>query len=243
MIIAEDTELTAQRRAGKSEAAFRTISEVSEDLDVPQHVLRFWESKFPQIKPLKRGGGRRYYRPEDVALLRRIRDLLYKDGYTIKGVQKLLREQGRSLADEAEAIAAEAKAAPKPVRAPRASRAKVDPLPSVEADEEIIVGTPDSPQNSLFEAAPEAPRQHPLFDLDAAMRRIQPDPSSLPPIEDVSPQPEFELEPRVWVQPEPQRPLSPTSPHFRAGDRAELMGILSELEELRELLSTSRRGG
>ncbi len=73
MIIAEDTELTAQRRAGKSEAAFRTISEVSEDLDVPQHVLRFWESKFPQIKPLKRGGGRRYYRPEDVSLLRRTR--------------------------------------------------------------------------------------------------------------------------------------------------------------------------
>lgn len=82
------------RRNGKSEAAFRTISEVAEELDVPQHVLRFWESKFPQVRPLKRGGGRRYYRPEDVALLRRIRDLLYSEGYTIKGVQKLLREGG-----------------------------------------------------------------------------------------------------------------------------------------------------
>jgi len=85
----------ASRRPQKSDAAFRTISEVSEDLDVPQHVLRFWESRFPTIKPLKRGGGRRYYRPEDVQLLRRIRDLLYKDGYTIRGVQKLLREPSR----------------------------------------------------------------------------------------------------------------------------------------------------
>ncbi len=79
---------------GKSPEAFRTISEVAGELDVPQHVLRFWETKFPQVKPLKRGGGRRYYRPDDVALLRRIRSLLYDDGYTIKGVQKVLREHG-----------------------------------------------------------------------------------------------------------------------------------------------------
>ena len=80
------------RPAGKSAAAFRTISEVSDELDVPQHVLRFWEGKFSQVRPLKRGGGRRYYRPEDIDLLRRIRDLLYSEGYTIKGVQRLLRE-------------------------------------------------------------------------------------------------------------------------------------------------------
>jgi DNA-binding transcriptional MerR regulator len=80
------------RRPAKSAAAFRTISEVAQELDVPQHVLRFWESKFSQVKPLKRGGGRRYYRPEDVVLLRRIRQCLYQDGYTIKGVQRLLRE-------------------------------------------------------------------------------------------------------------------------------------------------------
>jgi len=85
----------AKPRAGaKSATAFRTISEVADELDVPQHVLRFWEGKFPQVKPLKRGGGRRYYRPDDVALLRRIRDLLYSEGYTIKGVQKLLKEGG-----------------------------------------------------------------------------------------------------------------------------------------------------
>ncbi|MBP2298006.1 MerR family transcriptional regulator [Azospirillum picis] len=76
----------------KSATAYRTISEVSADLSVPQHVLRFWETKFPQIRPLKRGGGRRYYRPEDVDLLRRIQALLYEDRYTIKGVQRLLKE-------------------------------------------------------------------------------------------------------------------------------------------------------
>lgn len=83
---------TAHRRNGKSAAAFRTISEVADDLEVPPHVLRFWETKFNQVRPLKRGGGRRYYRPEDVALLQRIRELLYREGYTIKGVQKLLRD-------------------------------------------------------------------------------------------------------------------------------------------------------
>jgi DNA-binding transcriptional MerR regulator len=78
----------------KSPDAFRTISEVADDLDLPQHVLRFWETRFGQIKPLKRGGGRRYYRPDDVVLLRGIKHLLYGEGYTIKGVQRILREQG-----------------------------------------------------------------------------------------------------------------------------------------------------
>jgi DNA-binding transcriptional MerR regulator len=78
----------------KAPDAFRTISEVADELDLPQHVLRFWESRFPHIKPMKRGGGRRYYRPEDVDLLRGIRHLLYGDGYTIRGVQRILREQG-----------------------------------------------------------------------------------------------------------------------------------------------------
>lgn len=80
---------------GKSPTAFRTISEVATDLSVPQHVLRFWESKFQQIRPLKRGGGRRYYRPEDIQLISSIKDLLYNQGFTIRGVQKLLKENGR----------------------------------------------------------------------------------------------------------------------------------------------------
>jgi DNA-binding transcriptional MerR regulator len=78
----------------KSAEAFRTIGEVADELDVPKHVLRFWEGKFPHIRPMKRGGGRRYYRPEDMELLRGIRHLLHAEGYTIKGVQKILREQG-----------------------------------------------------------------------------------------------------------------------------------------------------
>src|SRR5215213_7554070 len=78
----------------KSPDAFRTISEVADDLDIPQHVLRFWETRFTHIKPLKRGGGRRYYRPDDVELLKGIRQLLYGQGYTIKGVQRILKEGG-----------------------------------------------------------------------------------------------------------------------------------------------------
>ena len=109
----------------KSAAAFRTISEVSGELDVPQHVLRFWETKFSQVRPLKRGGGRRYYRPEDIVLLRRIRDLLYRDGYTIKGVQRLLRDglgkpaagQGDDEAGDAERRTAMAAAAAGEARA------------------------------------------------------------------------------------------------------------------------------
>ena len=78
----------------KAPDAFRTISEVADEIDVPQHVLRFWESRFTQIKPMKRGGGRRYYRPDDVDLLRGVRHLLYGEGYTIRGVQRILRDEG-----------------------------------------------------------------------------------------------------------------------------------------------------
>lgn len=95
-------------RLPKSASAFRTISEVADQLDVPQHVLRFWETRFAQIRPLKRAGGRRYYRPEDVELLRRIRGLLYQQGYTIKGVQKLLRDTPRERAEQQAAAAAQA---------------------------------------------------------------------------------------------------------------------------------------
>ena len=84
----------------KAPNAFRTIREVADELHIPQHVLRFWETKFPQVKPLKRGGGRRYYRPDDIALLRRVSDLLYIQGYTIQGVQRLLREGGGKLSDD-----------------------------------------------------------------------------------------------------------------------------------------------
>lgn len=88
------TDSEGRVRGIKSREAFRTISEVAEELDLPQHVLRFWESKFTQIKPLKRGGNRRYYRPDDVHVLSAIKKLLHSDGYTIRGVQKLFKSQG-----------------------------------------------------------------------------------------------------------------------------------------------------
>jgi DNA-binding transcriptional MerR regulator len=121
----------------KAPNAFRTISEVADELHIPQHVLRFWETKFPQVKPLKRGGGRRYYRPDDIALLRRISDLLYIQGYTIKGVQRLLREGGGKLSDDippataAERAEAAAEQADPP--SPEPSQLAMPGLPPVDA--------------------------------------------------------------------------------------------------------------
>jgi DNA-binding transcriptional MerR regulator len=134
------TELPAEHgrsRLRKTADAFRTISEVADDLHVPQHVLRFWETKFPQVRPLKRGGGRRYYRPEDVLLLRRVADLLYTQGYTIKGVQRLLREGGGALQDnippaspeERRAAEAERTGAPAPEPPRRPSEPALPELP------------------------------------------------------------------------------------------------------------------
>lgn len=141
--------VSRQSSADKAPGAFRTIREVSEELGVPQHVLRFWESRFGQVKPLKRAGGRRYYRPEDVELLRRIQRLLYQDGYTIRGVQKLFRENGvramRAAASSAPSGAAPAPAAesrPTPAAAApavaRPSAPKAPPAEAVASDDAPI---------------------------------------------------------------------------------------------------------
>ena len=109
----------------KDAAAFRTISEVADELEVPKHVLRFWEIRFPQIKPMKRGGGRRYYRPADMELLRGIRHLLHNEGYTIKGVQKILREHGvEAVKSSTEAKVGGVKPAPTKAAAPTAAKVK-----------------------------------------------------------------------------------------------------------------------
>ena len=131
----------------KSPDAFRTISEVADDLDLPQHVLRFWETRFPQIKPLKRGGGRRYYRPDDVELLKGIRHLLYDHGYTIKGVQKLLKNNGNKFVAAAasgdlatmEALAAQSEEEDDP-----------QPLKTAVQEDDQIVGRPKPPANRRF---------------------------------------------------------------------------------------------
>ena len=120
------------KKSKKAQGAFRTISEVANKLEVQQHVLRFWETKFSQIRPLKRGGGRRYYRPEDVALLQRIHHLLYTEGYTIKGVQKLLKGQGKAqiIAAQAENENAGAVAPSPKVAAPEAAQPQAAAKPS-----------------------------------------------------------------------------------------------------------------
>jgi DNA-binding transcriptional MerR regulator len=135
------------RRGAKSAAAFRTISEVADELDIPPHVLRFWETKFTQIKPLKRGGGRRYYRPEDVELLRRIRELLYRDGYTIKGVQRLLRDTGARALASGVPLAELARAEP-PAAAPEQPTSNVTPL-NVEAPRPLANVAPLKPRRRL----------------------------------------------------------------------------------------------
>lgn len=135
-------------KAGKSAEAFRTISEVADELAVPKHVLRFWEGKFPQIHPMKRGGGRRYYRPEDMDLLKGIKQLLHHHGFTIKGVQRILREQGAQRVKSAAAGAAVvplAKGAAEPVGARRvslrgAARARTRPPGLDDTQRDVIAG-------------------------------------------------------------------------------------------------------
>lgn len=132
----------------KSPDAFRTISEVAEDLDLPQHVLRFWETRFSQIKPLKRGGGRRYYRPQDVDLIKGIKSMLYDQGYTIKGVQKLLRENGNQFVA---AIGAGDLAAAE-VIAQRKQQSSTAPaaMPGRGQDDEMLLGEPKVRPNRRF---------------------------------------------------------------------------------------------
>lgn len=139
----------------KSPDAFRTISEVAEDLDLPQHVLRFWETRFSQIKPMKRGGGRRYYRPNDIDLIKGIRHMLYDRGYTIKGVQKLLRENGNQFLmaigtgdlSAADAIAQrrQAEQAAKDIISPVPA-----PAPYRAGDDEMLVGEPKAKPSRRF---------------------------------------------------------------------------------------------
>ncbi len=132
----------------KSPDAFRTISEVADDLDLPQHVLRFWETRFVQIKPMKRGGGRRYYRPEDVDLLKGIRHLLYDHGYTIKGVQKLLKMNGNKFVAaiaSGDLATVEALAAASNDEAPSQQQPKLG-MP----DEDQIVGRAKLPTSRRF---------------------------------------------------------------------------------------------
>jgi DNA-binding transcriptional MerR regulator len=142
----------------KAPEAFRTIAEVADELEVPKHVLRFWEAKFAQLKPMKRGGGRRYYRPEDVALLRGIRFLLYNDGYTIRGVQKILREHGPRYVMDFRRIAEE--------QEQEDAMAELHEIPDVAA--EAAQGVP-----SLLRDGERPPRQIDVSSLGALIDEIE----------------------------------------------------------------------
>ncbi|MBS0472023.1 MAG: MerR family transcriptional regulator [Proteobacteria bacterium] len=242
----------------KSPDAFRTISEVADELDVPQHVLRFWEGRFSQIKPVKRAGGRRYYRPEDVDLLRGIRALLYVDGFTIKGVQKILREKGlRHVADVGRA---EVKAKPKP-------RSNVISLErGLDREPELPLALASAPARAQPRPAPRKPRD-PIAEIE---RAFAPEPVAEPPIEDDTSAPqeletaieETESALEIALQPEPvaaEAPIEdialvestpeaaaaepPSMPEDMASADASdvrLEALLAELLELRARLRSRR---
>ena len=154
----------------KAPDAFRTISEVADEVNVPQHVLRFWESRFAQIRPLKRGGGRRYYRPEDIDLLRGVRHLLYSEGYTIRGVQRILREEGLAFVqsvwrsdsrdlpevDEADDEAADSSVTHEEPRFFAKAPSRPEPQPSVARPEPQMPSPAPQPQSPALSS----PAQH-----------------------------------------------------------------------------------
>lgn len=197
----------------KSPDAFRTISEVADDLDLPQHVLRFWETRFTQIKPLKRGGGRRYYRPDDVDLLRGIRFLLYGEGYTIRGVQRILKEQG-------------------PRFVIGAGRGEFAGVPGRNGREDHAGDRDD-------EAAPRpAPRRvEPAFAETASPQRnvAEADVGR----EDHEPEGEELAEP-LPVRPMAPKPAPPAAAGLSPDDAERLKGTLAELLELKRLLDQVR---
>jgi DNA-binding transcriptional MerR regulator len=205
----------------KSPDAFRTISEVADDLDLPQHVLRFWETRFTQIKPLKRGGGRRYYRPDDVDLLRGIRFLLYGEGYTIRGVQRILKEQG-------------------PRFVIGAGRGEFAGVPGRNGREdhagEAEDATPPKPGPHRIEPAfaetapPPRPRRAAAVDVDR---------------EDREPDGEEFAEAPSPVRPGPNPPViaraaPPPAARLNHDDAERLKGVLAELLELKRLLDQVR---
>jgi DNA-binding transcriptional MerR regulator len=194
----------------KAPDAFRTISEVADELDLPQHVLRFWESRFREIKPMKRGGGRRYYRPDDVDLLRGIRHLLYGEGYTIRGVQRILREQGSRFVEE---VWREGAAQPPHLA-----------VEDQDFDDEATRGSPDEADADRGADLPERlPGGRDTGEREADGRR----------------EPRLTEAPRRAYSQEGAEALAPSARHaesFTREDVAKLKAALDELGECRKLL-------
>ena len=162
--------------AEKAPEAFRTISEVASDLDLPQHVLRFWETRFQQIKPLKRGGGRRYYRPDDIDLLRGIRHLLYSEGYTIRGAQRLLKDHGIKFVQSVWRTGA-----PQPTRATQATEPEIPEAPPLRPQpRDARRGDAESGHRRLFGLLPSLLSSEPDEERLAESRRAEVDTMILP---------------------------------------------------------------
>jgi DNA-binding transcriptional MerR regulator len=206
----------------KAPDAFRTISEVAEELDLPQHVLRFWETRFREIKPMKRGGGRRYYRPDDIGLLRGIRHLLYSEGYTIRGVQRILREQGIRFVQEVWQEGA------------------IQP-PDGAGDEDDIAEDTASTAGMADEGNGLRGRLTSLIGRDLDDRRDDVTERREPPLES-APEPRIDPQDRDAhgpASPEPVPAASPTVRALEADDRAKLEAALSELAVCRKLIEAA----
>lgn len=207
--------LRATGTIAKSPDAFRTISEVATDLDVPQHVLRFWESRFTQIKPVKRAGGRRFYRPDDVDLLRGIRALLYVDGLTIRGVQKILKERGLR-----HVVMMGRGQAPAPYAAPPKAAA---PAP--------VEKKPEPKKRPTHLRAVPSPMSLPFFDHleDAPVKPVEAKPVDARPVE-------------AKAAPVPRVvPATPTTEGLAGEERIKLKALLAELEGLKRGLVQARK--
>ncbi len=208
----------------KAPDAFRTISEVADDLDLPQHVLRFWETRFQQIKPMKRGGGRRYYRPDDVDLLRGIRHLLYGEGYTIRGVQRILKDHGVKFVQNVWKAGA-----PQPARAGEAT-----------GDDELPPPPLTRPLPGSAKRAEDGPHRR-LFGLLPSFLSGERDVASKDPEDE-------RIEPASAPRPgEPPRPADAepapavSAPHraLRSEDRLKLEAMLRDLQECRKVLDAA----
>ena len=241
----------------KDAEAFRTISEVGEELDLPQHVLRFWETRFPQIRPVKRGGGRRYYRPEDCDLLRGIKHLLYGEGYTIKGVQRILKEEGPrtvqavgrsggsasspspSRGDTSEAGSVQAPLVQAPVLKPPVVTAPIRPAPQAKIDP--VVATSLGRREPVFErSAPshamEADQPEPLrAQPERRAPKIDPAAPALPGFEPVS----------VVMAPRKAKPkqlalfAGMEEEGLSSKDREALRQVLDKIAECRKLIASA----
>ena len=218
----------------KSAEAFRTISEVASELDVPQHVLRFWESRFVQIRPVKRAGGRRYYRPEDVDLLKGIRALLYSDGFTIKGVQKVLKERG--LRHVAEVGRGGVPARPEPVVIEKP--VVVEKIVYVEKPAVAPVAAPapaKKPRASHLRAVPDT-MSLPFFDQPEQRR-----PARDFPVLDAAPEPVVEVFEETAADSPVEAMIETIREEFLAGEERErLEELLDELTGLKDRLQAVR---